>query len=48
MYLNEPNNDIEMKSGFDLNFIVVVLSIQTLVFYFYWNPLIEVIKKIGL
>ena len=48
MYLNEPNNDIEMKSGFDLNFIVVVLSIQTLVFYFYWNPLVELIKKIGL
>ena len=48
MYLNEPNNDIEMKSTFNLNFIVVVLSIQTLVFYFYWNPLIEIIKKIGL
>ena len=48
MYLNEPTNNIEMKSSFNLNFIVVLLSIQSLGFYFYWNPLIEIIKKIGL
>jgi len=48
MYLNEPDNDKILESEFGLNFIVVLFSIQSLVFYFYWNPLIEILSKIRL
>ena len=48
MYLNEPDNSANLESEFSFNFIVILFSIQSLVFYAYWGPLIEIINKIRL
>ena len=45
MYLIEPKDDTKLSSNFNLNFIIVLFSIQSIAFYIYWNPLIEIIKQ---
>ena len=49
MYLNDSSNDNSiLESNSSLNFIVAIFSLQSIVFYIYWNPLIEIINKIRL
>ncbi len=48
MYLNKSINDEVAYPGRALGFMIVLFSMQTLLFYFYWNPLIDLLKSIGL
>ena len=48
MYLNKSSNDEVAYPGRALGTIIILFSIQTLLFYFYWNPLIDLLKSIGL
>ena len=48
MYLNESKNDEIANPGKTLGFIIVLFSLQSLIFYFYWNPLVDLLKNIGL
>ena len=48
MYLNKSINDDVVSPSKSLGALIVVFSIQSLIFYFYWNPLIDLLKNIGL
>ena len=47
MYLLKGDNEKTEKPDICLGFIIVLFSTQTLLFYLYWNPLIELLNKIG-
>ena len=48
MYFNKSDNNEIATPEKSLGFIIIAFSIQSLIFYFYWNPLVDLLKNIGL